>query len=56
MFGWLGVDEVYAKSSKKIWVGISQALGKDLCFEIKGKKISVKEITDLIDQHLRQNP
>jgi len=36
--------------------GISQSLGKDLRFEIKGKKISVKEITDLIDQHSEQNP
>jgi len=45
-----------AKSSSKIWVVISKSLGKDLRFEIKGKKISVKEITDFIDQHLRQNP
>jgi len=27
-----------------------------LRFEIKDKKISVKEITDLIDQHLSPNP
>jgi len=36
--------------------GISQSLEKDLRFEIKGKKISVNEITDLIDQHFDQNP
>jgi len=44
------------KSSSKILRGINQSLEKDLRFEIKGKKIFVKEITDLIDQHSEQNP
>ena len=38
-----------AKSTSKILWGISQSLEKGLRIEIKGKEISVKEITDLID-------
>ena len=43
-------------TQRKQQVTIKQSLEKDLRFEIKGKKISVKEITDLIDQHSEQNP